>query len=188
MVDITITLDNAITIPLGRNSAYGTVEVLPAQFPVNSLEFIWGYGLRQILNDARATTTDKDGNDLTADEIRQKVLDKLTALYAGELRVRGESIAADAYEAEAIREAKRHIMSELSKNGLMKDIPKDTKNRLMYAINRIREKAGQPEISEGAYMESFLSTKVGKAIRVRARETVDRRRAESSNIEDLGII
>lgn len=185
MVDITITLPDSLQIALGRNSVYGTLDVLPAQFPPNSLEFIWNYGLRQILNDARATTTDKDGNDLTADEIRQKVADKLTALYAGELRIRGESIAADAYEAEAIREAKRHIAAVLSKAGRMKDIPKDTKNRVLYAINRERAKEGKPDVTEGEYMAVFLETKVGQAIRVRARETVDRRRAEAADLDDI---
>ena len=185
MVDITITLDDTITIPLGRNSAYGTVEVLPSQFPANTLAFVWSYGLRQILNDARATTTDKDGNDLGPDAIRAKVIDKLDALYAGELRMRGETIAADAYEAEAIREAKRHVIAQLSKAGLMRDIPKDTKNRLMYAVNRLRVKDGKPEISEAAFMDTFLDTPVGKGIRERARATVDARRAEAADLSDI---
>ena len=184
MVDITITLDNELTIPLGRNSVYGAVAVEPGRFPPEALLFIWNYGLRQILNDARATI-DAENKDEMIDEVHRKVSDKLEALYSGEIRMRGESIAADAYEAEAIREAKRHMASVLSKAGLMKNIPKNEKNRVMYAINRNRAESGKAIMTEGEFMAVFLDTKVGKELRERARETVDRRKAETAKLGDI---
>src|SRR5678815_241265 len=136
MASITIDLPDTITIPLGRNSVYGTIDIDVERLPHNALEYIAMYGFKQVINDAMATKVDKDGNDLTADEIAQKAHDKLSALYEGTLRMRGEAVAADAYEAEAIRECKRFTIAFLTKKGLMKDIPPKTENRMMYALNR----------------------------------------------------
>lgn len=188
MASITIDLPDTIIIPLGRNSIYGTLAVDVELLPANALEYIWSYGLRQILNDAMATKTIKDGDeirDLTIEEIAKKAYDKREALYEGTLRMRGEAVAADAYEAEAIREAKRHTISVFTKAGLMKNIPKGTENRMMYALNRELTSKGKPELTEAAYLANFFTTKVGKAIKARAIKTVDERRADADNMDEI---
>jgi len=189
MASITIDLPDTITIPLGRNSVYGTLAIDVERLPHNALDYIWHYGLRQVINDAMATKTVKDGDeirDMTADEIADKASAKLEALYEGTLRMRGEAVAADAYEAEAIREAKRYIIAFLSKQGEMKNIPKGTENRMMFALNRHLRSKGRPETTESTYLnEVFFLTKAGKAIKARAIETVNQRRADADDMEDI---
>ena len=185
MASITIHLPDTIIIHLGRNSVYGALDVDVARLPHNALEYIWSYGLRQVLNDAMATRVGKDGKDLTDYDIGLKAANKLDALYQGTLRMRGEAVAADAYEAEAIREAKRHTISVFTKAGLMKNIPKGTENRMMFVLNRELTTKGKPEMTEAAYLANFFTTKVGKAIIERARETVDQRRADAGDMEDI---
>jgi len=188
MTTITITLDDVITIPLGRNSIYGTLDIDVARLPTNALEYIAMYGFKQVINDAIATKTVKDGDDVgdrSSDEIAAKAAAKLDALYEGVIRMRGEAVAADAYEAEAIREAKRHTISVFTKAGLMKNIPKGTENRMMYALNRELTSKGKPELTEAAYLANFFTTKVGKAIKARAIKTVDERRADADNMDEI---
>jgi len=185
MTTITITLDDTITIQLGRNSVYGTLDVDVAKLPANALAYIWSYGLKQVINDAMATKVDKDGEPLADVQVGQKAADKLGALYAGVIRMRGEAVAADAYEAEAIREAKRYIIAMLSKAGLMRDIPKKTENRMMFVLNRELTAKGKPETTESDYLALFFTTKTGKAIKKRAIKTVDERRELAADIEEL---
>jgi len=185
MTTITIDLPETISIPLGRESAYGALTVQWDRFPMNALQYIAGYGLKQVLNDAMATKTDKDGKALDGAAIGQKAVDKLNALYEGNLRMRGEAVAADAYEAEAIREAKRHTIAVFSKAGLMKNIPKGTEDRMMYALHRALKAKSKPMMTEAEYLANFFTTKVGKAIRARAIKTVDERRALAADIDGL---
>jgi len=185
MTTITIDLDDTIILPLGRNSVYGTLDINVAKLPDNALAYIWQYGLKQVINDAMATKEDKDGNKLTNAQVGQKAVDKLAALYDGTLRMRGEAVAADAYEAEAIREAKRHTIAVFTKAGIMKNIPKGTENRMMFALNRELAAKGKPEITEAEYLANFFTTKAGKAIMARAIETVDARRNDESDINEL---
>ena len=66
MASITIDLPDTITIPLGRNSIYGTIDIDVERLPHNALEYIAMYGFKQVVNDAMATKVDKNSNDLTA--------------------------------------------------------------------------------------------------------------------------
>jgi len=185
MSTITITLDETITIPLGRNSVYGTLDIDVARLPANALEYIWMYGLKQVVNDAMATKVDRNNDILPNEVIAQKARDKLGALYEGIVRMRGEAVAADAYEAEAIREAKRYTIAVFTKAGIMKNIPKGTENRMMFALNRELAAKGKPETTESDYLATFFTTKAGKAIKARAIKTVDERRELTADIEDL---
>jgi hypothetical protein len=185
MTTITITLDDTITVSLGRNSVYGTLDVDVMRLPANAIEYVWHYGLKQVLNDAMATKTDKEGNALENDAIAEKALNKLKALYEGNLRMRSEAVAADAYEAEAIREAKRHTIAVLTKAGEMKNIPKGTEDRMMFALNRHLKSKGKPETTEAAYLATFFTTPTGKAIKARAIKTVDERRELSADMDAL---
>ena len=185
MFTITIDLNDTITIPLGRNSVYGTLDVDVARLPANAREYIWQYGLKQVINDAMATKTDKEGRDLTNDEIAAKAAAKLDALYEGTLRMRSESVAADEYEAEAIKEAKRFTIAFLTNKGFMKDIPPKTDNRMMYAINRWFASQGKPETIEADYLAAFFKGPNGEAVRARAKKTVDEKRAAIEEMEEL---
>ena len=185
MTTIKIDLDNTITIPLGRNSVYGTLAVDVAKLPANALEYIWAYGLKQVINDAMATKVDKEGAALSNEDIAAKAVAKLDALYEGVIRMRGEAVAADAYEAEAIREVKRFTTAWLSKKGLMKDIPKGTEDRIMYALNRHLASQGKPDTTEADYIKTFLDGPNGAAVRARAIKTVDDKRAMLADMDEL---
>jgi len=153
---------------------------------MNALQYLWLYGLTQGVNDARAEPTDKKtGEDLTSEQKVAKCQEKLDALYSGIIRRRGEAVAVDAYEAEAIREAKRHVIAVLSKAGLMKNIPKGTENRMMFVINRELTAKGKPATTESTYLATFFETKTGKAIKAQAIKTVDDRRANSSDLDEI---
>ena len=74
-----------ITVPLGRQSVYGTLEVPVGKFPPHVLDYVFNYGLKQVLNDAMADKKDDDGNPLSADLIRAKAekrLDKCDVLVS----------------------------------------------------------------------------------------------------------
>lgn len=143
------------TIPLGRGAKYGTIDVDDSRFNTEVEEYLWLYGIRQVLNDAMATKTDKDGNELSEPEIRAKAEHRLQALYDGTLRQRGESIEPlDPVEAIAWGEVRKAIISQLKVDGEWKDIPKGTRNVMMFVLNRMMAKAGMPEADE----ESIITT------------------------------
>jgi hypothetical protein len=185
MTNISIDLPDRITIMLGRNSIYGTLTVDVDRLPENALEYIWSYGLKQVLNDAMATKVDKNNDILPNEVIAQKARDKLDALYEGVVRMRGEAVAADAYEAEAIREAKRFTIAFLTKKGVMKDIPKGTEDRMMYALNRYLVSQGKSETTEVDYMKAFFDGPNGPTIKARAIKTVDEKRALIADMDAL---
>jgi hypothetical protein len=181
---ITITLDDTITIPLGRNSVYGTLAVEVARLPANALEYVWMYGLKQVINDAMATKV-VDGVTLENDAIAAKAANKLDALYEGNLRMRSEAVAADAYEAEALREAKRYTIAVFTKAGLMKNIPPKTENRLLFALHRHLKSVDKPLVTEAEYFATFFTTPKGQAIKEQAIKTVNGRRADVAEADDM---
>ena len=186
MTTVTIDIPDTYTLPIGRNSLHGSLIVDWSRFPAASLQYIMMNGVKQAVNDARAEPVDKKtGKAYTSEEILAKAAAKLEALYDGSNRVRGESTAADAYEAEAIREAKRHTIAVFSKAGIMKNIPKGTEDRMMFALNRELDAKGKPKMTETEYLTNFFTTKVGKAIRARAIKTVDERRDLAVDIDAL---
>ena len=185
MFTITIDLSDVITIPLGRNSVYGTLDIDVARLPSTAREYVFLYGLKQVINDAMAIKTDKDGKVLGNDAVAEKALNKRDALYDGTIRMRSESVAADAYEAEAIREAKRFTIAFLTKKGHMKDIPPKTENRILYAINRYLVSQGKPETTEADYLAAFFAGPNGETVRERARKIVDDRRALEADMDEL---
>lgn len=184
MAIITIEVDDAIVIPLGKGR-FGTLTIDPTRLPMNALQYLWYYGCKKGINDAIAEKHDKNGDDMTPEAVAAKAAAKLQALYDGTIRVRGESLAVDEYEVEAIRMAKRHIIKSLSKAGLMTGIPKGTEDRMMFAINKHLRKLGKSETDEGAYLKMFFGTPVGMVIVKQAREAVDARRALGNDLDDL---
>lgn len=134
------TLPDTITIPLGRNSVYGTMPVDCTKFPPHVVDHIWNYGVRQLLNDAMANKKDEDGADLPADQIVAKAQKRLDTLYSGELRAKGETAEpVDPVEAEAWKLAKAAMTKVYTEIGAFKDVPKGTKDRFAAVIANRRQ-------------------------------------------------
>ena len=147
------------TIPLGRGAKYGVIEVDDSRFNDEVSEYLWLYGIRQVLNDAMATKTDKDGADLSDAEIREKAEKRLLALYEGTLRQRGESVEPlDPVEAVAFGEVRKAITAQLKADGEWKDIPKGTRNVMMFVLNRMLAKNGMLETDEESAIRAILAS------------------------------
>lgn len=171
-----------VTVPLGRGAKYGHVDVELGRFNEAVHEYLYMYGLRQVLNDAMATKTDKDGNVLAPENIVAKAVNRLENLYAGILRSRSEGEPADPFEAECYREAKRTAEYYLRAKGQFKDVPKGTKDRFMFVVNRLRAAAGAPEADEAEYVAELLSGPAGAGIKKRARDAIRGREVDLDSI------
>jgi len=149
-----------ITIPLGRGGKYGSLPVNTDAFNEKVQRHIYDYGLRQLLNDAMSDKKDDDGNTLTTDNIVAKAEKRLTALLAGDLRVRRESAEpADPVEAELHRLVKLTINSAYTAAKFYVDVPKGTKNRMLFVANRRRASQGLGELeSDADLIDVFLDT------------------------------
>lgn len=143
-----LNIENKYTIGLGRGAVYGTLTVDATRLSEPVLRHIFEYGLRQVLNDAIATKTDKDGNGLSKEQIFAKAEARLTAFYAGELRTRGEAEPADPVEALAHEMAKDVMIAYYKRNDLWGPFPKGTKNRFAWTITKRRAARGLPVIEE----------------------------------------
>jgi hypothetical protein len=175
---------DVMVLPLGRGSKYGTMEVDCSRFNDEVNAFIYVYGLRQIINDAMATKTDSEGNELSDAEIVAKAQKRLDNLYEGVIRTRGESSEpTDPVEALAWGEAKKTMEALLRKADQWKDIPKGTRNRLMFVLNRARVVAGHEEIDEESAINTFLEK--NPAIRRRAKQQYDAREKMAETLVDL---
>lgn len=177
------------TVTLGRGGKYGRIEVDESRLNDEVKAYVWDYGLRQVLNDAMATKTiivkDDGGTverNLTDEEIVAKATKRLENLYAGVLRSRSEGEPADPFEAECYREAKRTVEASLRTKGLFKDVPKGTKDRLMFVVNRARAAAGKPEATEAAYLAEVLEGPAGADIKKRARAAIKAREIDLDRI------
>lgn len=167
-----------VTVPLGRGAKYGHMDIELGRFNEYVHEYVYMYGLRQVLNDAMATKTDGDGKALSDEEIVAKATKRLENLYAGVLRSRSEGEPSDPFEAECYREAKRTIDAQLRSKGLYKDLPKGTKDKFMFVVNRLRAGMGKGEIDEAAYIVTVLAGPLGADIKKRARAAIKGRDLE----------
>jgi hypothetical protein len=162
------------TIPLGRGAKYGTIEVDDSRFNAEVEEYLWLYGIRQVLNDAMATKKDKDGEDLSDADIRDKAEKRLQALYDGTLRQRGESSEPlDPIEAIAWGEVRKAITAQLKAEGEWKDIPKGTRNVMMFVLNRMGAREGISEREEEDVINAVLDS--DPSFRRDAKRVVDSR-------------
>lgn len=178
-----VTIEDIVTIPLGRAAKYGTMPVNVTMLPEHVKTYVFEYGLRQVLNDAMAEKKDDDGNDLPDAAIVAKADKRLKNLYEGVLRSRTAGEPIDPFEAECYREAKRTVEQALRAKGLFRDIPKGTKDRFMFVVNRARAAAGKPEIEEAAYVAEVLALPMGEAIKRRAKAAMKAR--DEANIDEL---
>jgi len=150
-----------ISIPLGRGGKYGSLPVNTDAFNETVQRHIYDYGLRQILNDAMADKKDENGGALATDSIVAKAEKRLTALLAGDLRVRREGTAepADPNEAELHRLVKAKIHLTYTAKKFYADVPKGTKNRMLFVANMRRAAMGLPELMDDLEMvDAFLQT------------------------------
>lgn len=187
-MSITIDTDHKITLDIGKKVRFGSIEIDLDRMPQIALNYIFNYGLRQTFNDKVADKTDNKSptkEQLTAEQIVAKAQARLDALYAGTIRVRSAGIATDEYELEAFKEMKRHLIAQLNKAHKMDNIPKGTKDRFMYAVNRMMADNGKPETTEREYLlDRLTNTKIGQVIREQAIEAVNKRRALEDEAAD----
>lgn len=90
-------------------------------FPANSKDFIFNYGLRQILNDCHSSIQAKDFETTEAwhEAVNAAVQAKLSALESGDLTIRRTSSEpVDPVERVALRMAREAVKSALKANGL----------------------------------------------------------------------
>lgn len=169
-----VIVPDTITVTLGREAIYGTLAVDTARLPPQAIEFLWDYGLKQKLNDAIATKTDKDGRGLSKAEIFAKAQAMLEALYSGELRRHSAQEPADPVEREAFALAKSAMTMAYKDRGDWAQVPKGTKDRFA-AMIRIRRKARNlPEMPDDEAVADALAQylAVNPAIRVQAERNV----------------
>lgn len=169
-------LPTIMQIPLGRAAKYGQLNVELERLPYQVKDYIFEYGLRQVLNDAMATKTDEDGNVLTAEEIVAKAEKRLANLYDGTLRSRsaGDAEPLDPFEAECYRIAIADLQSIFRAGGKFKGLPKGTKDQLMFVVNAERAKQGLGEIDRPEMVKLFMA-KNGKAVEQRAKANLKAR-------------
>lgn len=123
-----------INVKIGKTG--DIVEVDESKFAAHVNEFVFAYGLRQILNDCHSSLTSKvkneagetvDNPDYTPDNIMALVAKKLDSLYAGEIRAqRGEGGSGDPVEDRAWTLARKDVVSAARAQGhKVKDIDKE---------------------------------------------------------------
>jgi hypothetical protein len=174
-----------ITIPLGRQSVYGTLEVPVGKFPPHVLDYVFNYGLRQVLNDAMADKKDDDGNPLSADLIRAKAEKRLDNMLAGNLRISRESAEpADPIEAEAHKLAKEHLTNVFNKTPYWKDADGKAGKRLLNVINNHRAaKNAEPFDTLSDALDQFLEHESNKKFWDHARRNVKERDDSAKKVD-----
>ena len=183
-MSILIDTEHKITLDIGKKVRFGSIDIDLDRMPQTALNYIFNYGLRQTFNDKVADKFGKDKVELSAEQIVAKAEARLQALYDGTIRVRSAGIATDEYELEAFKEMKRHLIAQLNKAHKMDNIPKGTKDRFMYAVNRMMADNGKPETTEREYLlDRLANTKIGQVIREQAIEAIDKRRALAAEAE-----
>lgn len=186
MTNINISLDHPFRVAIGKGE-YGVAMVEWEKFNQTVQDYIYAYGLRKILNDTVSDKTDKKtGAPQTPEVVFGRVQDKLAAMYAGEVRIRGEGESGDPVIAEFAKEARKTVMAQLNKIKVWDKCPKKTENRFMWAVNFMRAKADKELFAdEAAYWAYFADLPIGKDLMAQAAATVAERasRVEEATIE-----
>lgn len=170
-----------MTIPLGRNAVYGTLQVDTDRLPAHISAYVFEYGLRQVLNDAMAEKKDEDGRPLPDDQIVAKAEKRLDALYAGTIRSRGvgEPAVRDPVEAEVRRLAVAQLDKRFAALGEYAGRP--VKGRLV-AVWNARQRATCATVGEVVAEYLARLTDGGAKLRAMAARIV----AESA-VEDVEV-
>lgn len=185
MTELNVTGYATVDVPLGRGAKLGHMTVDITRFTPAIHDYVYTYGLRQIINDAMADKTDDDGKPLPDDQIIAKAQKRLDNMYAGELRARreGGGEPADPVEAEFQRLVWAMLGDGFKASGELKDVPKGTKDRVLAVINQRRTAKGQSEIDRTAACAAVAETPKGKALRKQAERTV--RERGDVNLDEL---
>lgn len=122
------------TIAIGRNAEHGTLDIVWAEVPQTVLDHIAAVYFPQYLTDA----ANSGGKDSTSADRYALARKKLDAMYAGEIRTRGESKEpVDPVEAQAYRDALEVVRAMLLKTPQAKQIPKGTKDRAQWVLDAL---------------------------------------------------
>ena len=183
-----IDIERSVNVPLGRNAKFGTLQVDTAKFTLETHDYIYSDGLRQVLNDAMATKVDDDGKALSDDEIRAKAVKRLDNLYAGTLRARGMGDAepVDPFEAECYKLVIADLTARYRKADKMKGLPKGTKDQLMFVVNRDRATKGLEAITRAEAVEKYMAGPLGPKVAKVAKENLTRREEQGDDILAAG--
>ena len=140
-------------IAIGRDALYGYVDIDASTLPAHVNEYIYEYGIRQILNDAVSDKNDKYGNRLTAKEILAKAQAKYDQLVRGELRARNAAEPADPVMAEAFKLAKKRLEEAFRAKGLW---PAKGDDKFQRAVDARLKSLKKPEMDAAEYITKWL--------------------------------
>jgi hypothetical protein len=141
-------------VPLGRGGKYGSMNVELGKFSESVNDYIYSYGLRQILNDAMADKTDDDGAPLSDEAIVAKAQKRLDTLYSGELRThRASSEPVDPVEREAYRMAREKIELQFKDLGVW---PAKGRDKFQTAVDARRVATGNDPMTANEYIAAWL--------------------------------
>lgn len=186
-----ITIPDTITIPLGRASIYGTLDVPVTKLPPHVLDYVFNYGVRQVLNDAMAQKKDDEGNELPKDQIRAKAEKRLDNMLAGNLRLQRESAEpVDPIEAEAHSLAKAQLTKVFQATPYWKEADGKGGKRLLNVINNHRQaKNAEPFETLTDALTQFLEHESNKKFWDTARRNVKERddSAKKVNLDEMGL-
>lgn len=181
MAKITITIPDII--PVGKGGIHGKLAVDWSRAPQHMLDHIGSVHYPQWFSDS----FNSGGKSATSAERLAAAEKKLAQLYAGELRTRGPSTEpVDPILREAHNEARKALAKMLVGEGYWADVPKGTKNRFEYVLNKAQKALGEEETNDVEYIEWFLGeTDIGKAILADAEKTVARRESMAKGLSGL---
>lgn len=163
-----------IIVPIGRAGKYGTVIVDGGHLNEQVHDYIWLYGIRQVLNDACSDKKDGAGNPLTDAEVLALAQAKYDRLVLGELRKRGESAEPlDPVEREAYRLAKDAIIKAFKEKGLW---PTKGEDKFQQAVDVRMVNLRMDPMDAGDYIEKWLDA--NPSVRKRAARIVKERQAD----------
>lgn len=138
MATFTVTVPD--TIAIGRNGAHGTLDIAWSAVPQPVLDHIATVYFPQYLTDA----ANSGGKDSTPEERLALANKKLAAMYAGEIRTRGDAKEPlDPVEAQAYRDALELVRKQLLAAPEAKSIPKGTKDRAQWVLHARDNAAGR---------------------------------------------
>lgn len=172
-----------IDVPIGRGAKYGHIHCI-AKFPQSVHDYIYLYGLRQVLNDACSDKKDGDKNPLPNAEVLALAQAKYDRLVAGELRKRGEaSEPLDPVEREAYRLAKDAIIKAFKSKGLW---PTKGEDKFQQAVDARMVNLRMEAMDAGDYIEKWLDA--NPKVRKSAERIVkERQSADDATLDAAGI-
>jgi hypothetical protein len=137
-----MTNENVITLAIGKIGA--TKEIDLKAFPQESNEFIFQYGLRQLVNDCHASIkrADFESDEAFINAVNERVNAKILQIMEGKLSMRSGKRAEPVDPVQKIihRIAKEAVKQALGKKGVkLKDLPEGKFDELVDSYIASRE-------------------------------------------------